>query len=191
MNRNFELVTSNWDFYLTEIIFAIIFAAFCFLYLKTPQNVPSFIIMVAVIFICFLIEHKYHVIFDRRANSVQVLTKALFRNKYRISAQHPLDNIGGVRLTSHNNGKSTSYLLEFYDKRGSIIPMLPRHSSSNFTRWYTLQQKIEQYLNSNQNHFEIEESPFMFRLFSVVFLVIFANVYGNFFGQIFQLFTGS
>ncbi len=137
---------------------------------------PAIPIGSIMFYIFFIIDHSYSIIMNRENDNFIVLERMLFFDIYRIKFKMNLSEIlsaiimtnrewgprGNINITYSASLKTTHY----------GIVKLSDYSSSNYNQWYSITQKINNFLNSDETYLQIWENPFAFRLISLLPLLI-------------------
>ena len=182
MYPQYPLASSRFDFYKPEIMIVLAHSMFFYVYLRSTSGefvdiLFLLIYFIPIFFFCF--DHAYSIIFDKELNSITIITKALFINKYRITKKYKLDDYTGaiVDITSSisqqrgNTSESETYTTALLGKNGNLVNLHNGRWSGNYLHHAKIAEKINKFYNSDQKHLKIDEKPFIARLISCGFIL--------------------
>ena len=164
-----KLVDSKLKFWTPQILIFIfyLFCGICVL-IKNPSSYIAVITLFPLGYIFFVIERKTVVYFSKNTNTLMILNKMLFINKYIIGKQYLLSDIKEadvLRFTEHDkDGLHYMYKLRIINNNGTIIFPFNGWSSSNLKEWEGMADKINHFINSTQQTLILNRAPFFFRL---------------------------
>jgi len=189
LNKNLQFTDSFWIYRAPEIIIFLIILTLniAFFILNSPeiladvnnlfnsQLFPAIPIGAIVFYIFFIIDHRYSIIMNKENNIFLVVEKMLFFDKYKIKTKMELDKILSANIMTNRELGSRGHVSITYSVVIKTLHLgtvkVSDYSSSNYNKWFIIVQRINNFFNSGETYLQINENPFVFRLFSVLPLI--------------------
>ena len=173
MRGNVNLTDSKLDFYMIDMVLAVLilglFFLLCFINKMSDIQLMGIFVILMTAFVLF--EHKTFIIFNKDTNTLTIVKKALFIDKHMIIKQRPLTDFvtANLKIVPGRKGGST-YGVEMVTKTGQAEQLVPYYTS-NYNHWFRMVNRIVNFYAGEDRYLELVEAPFIFRLIGIVFII--------------------